>query len=153
MDEPRAPGTRRFLREERLRRRAEFQCVYRDGEKRVGEAFLCYVMPGSGQGWKMGLAVSRKVGGAVVRNRVKRRIREIYRTYRTEIAFDEDGGPRREKGASVVIVARPASASLDYPESERALRALFRRRSGGWARALEIGVAQAAPLEGEGCVG
>ena len=91
--------------------------MYREGEKRVGETFVCYMARRAGQGRKMGLAVSRKVGRAVVRNRVKRRIREIYRTHRGKLGED----------VHVVIVARQASAGLNYHQSEDALRQLFQR--------------------------
>ena len=97
--------------------------MYREGEKRVGETFVCYTARRAGQGRKMGLAVSRKVGRAVVRNRVKRRIREIYRTHRGQLGED----------VHVVIVARQSSASLNYHQSEEALRQLFQRSSIFWA--------------------
>jgi ribonuclease P protein component len=65
-----------------------------------------------GQGRKIGLTVSRKVGNAVVRNRLKRYIREAYRTQRLELPED----------AHIVVVARKAAAELSYPECERAVR-------------------------------
>lgn len=100
--------------------------MYREGEKRVGETFVCYMARRAGQGRKMGLAVSRKVGRAVVRNRVKRRIREIYRTHRNDIVVNDVVGQLGED-VHVVIVARQASASLNYHQSEEALRQLFQR--------------------------
>ena len=64
---------------ERLKRPSEFQPVFRDGEKLVAPAFVLYVLPGSGPTSRLGMAVSRRVGSAVVRNRVKRLIREVFR--------------------------------------------------------------------------
>ena len=65
----------------------------------------------------MGLAVSRKVGSAVTRNRVKRYLREIYRAHRGELYED----------VHLVIVAKPGCASLNYRQCEAALRQIFQK--------------------------
>jgi len=66
---------------------------------------------------RLGLTVSRRVGGAVVRNRVKRRIREWFRTHRELF-------PR---GKDCVIIARPAAAGIDHREVDRELAGLLAR--------------------------
>ena len=65
----------------------------------------------------MGLAVSRKVGKAVTRNRIKRYLREFYRTHR----------PQLTKSCHMVVVARPAAANLDYAACAEAMRRLLQR--------------------------
>ena len=110
------PGPFTFPRHERLTRRSDYQDVYEHGEKSVGRGFICFVVRREGVGRKFGLAVSRKVGKAVVRNRVKRYIREIYRTRR----------PQLISGVSMVIVARPSAAALNFSESADAIDRLFR---------------------------
>jgi ribonuclease P protein component len=65
----------------------------------------------------MGCAVSRKVGSAVVRNRIKRYVREVYRTHRGQLSND----------VHLVIVARVASVGLDYQECAAAIHELFRK--------------------------
>ena len=110
------PGQHAFPQSERLTRRQEYLLVYQQGEKRVGPQFICYTLHRAGQGRKIGFAVSRKVGGAVTRNRMKRYLREIYRTSRMEMVAD----------MCTVIVARPASVALDFHECEQAVRGLFR---------------------------
>jgi len=110
------PGLNGFPQQERLKRRQDFEAVYRSGRKRVGREFVCYVARREGRGRRMGLSVSRKVGGAVVRNRVKRLIREVYRTNRSGMATDVD----------IVVVARPAAAGLSYAACSEALRKLWR---------------------------
>lgn len=91
--------------------------VFRHGAKTVGPAFICYVDRRTGHGRQLGLAVSRKVGKAVVRNRVKRYIRETYRKHR-RMMIEE---------FRLVVVARSSAASLDYPACERDIAGLFRR--------------------------
>lgn len=116
-DEPVVPGQNKFPSRERLTRQSEYLDVYRNGEKQVGRAFICYAVRRHGQGRKLGIAVSRKVGKAVVRNRLKRYVRETYRTHRAELAED----------AHIVFVARPAAVALDYAECEQAIRQLLRK--------------------------
>jgi ribonuclease P protein component len=61
--------------------------------------------------------VSRKVGRAVVRNRIKRYIREVYRTHRARLAAD----------VYLVIIARPTAARLSSRECADAMRRLFHK--------------------------
>ncbi len=112
-----AAGAHAFPRDERLTRRAEFLRIYREGEKHVGRAFVLYALHCPGQGRKIGFTVSRKVGKAVTRNRVKRVMREVYRRHRPELA----------QGVHIVAVARPAAARLSYQEAWAALHSLLRQ--------------------------
>lgn len=111
------PGEQAFPKCEHLRHRREFIALYQDGRKEVGRAFICYWTRRKGEGRKFGCAVSRKVGKAVVRNRVKRYLREIYRTHRAQLPDD----------IQMVIVARPISARLTYHETRDAVQRLFRQ--------------------------
>lgn len=109
-------GRYAFPQSERLRRRKDFERVYREGSKRVGQAFICYTVRHEGQGRRFGCAVSRRVGRAVTRNRVKRYLREIYRTHRPQIPAD----------LHLVVVARPAAAEMNYDQCRDAVQALLR---------------------------
>jgi ribonuclease P protein component len=75
------------------------------------------------EGIRVGIVVSRKVGNAVVRNRVRRRLREALRALVAE-------RPRREDapaGVDLLVVARPEAAGADYHQLRAALaRALER---------------------------
>jgi ribonuclease P protein component len=115
--EPYVPGRESLPRRERLTSPREYREVFERGRRTAGQAFICYIARNEGQGRKLGIAVSRKVGGAVIRNRVKRYIREVYRTSRAQL--DDD--------ARMVIVARPAAASLSFAECREALTRLFRQ--------------------------
>ncbi len=110
------PGLYEFPRREHLTRRVEYLAACREGNKWVGRAFVCFIARREGQGRKFGFAVSRKVGKAVVRNRVKRYLREVYRTHRPRLADD----------IHVVVIARPEAAKLDYHQCSDAIRRLFR---------------------------
>ncbi len=70
-------------RRHRLLRRADFVRCYRQGRRRHGELLILYCFEGETdrEEPRLGISVSRKVGGAVVRNRTRRRIREIYRRW------------------------------------------------------------------------
>jgi ribonuclease P protein component len=105
----------------RLRRRREFDRIFRDGRKLVGPEFICYVLREPEAGARLGMAVSRKVGNAVARNRVKRHIREFFRQHRAQ--FPE--------GTQLVVVARPRAAALENArQSAEALHRILAR--GGW---------------------
>lgn len=109
------PGRESFPRRERLTTPREYREVFDHGRRAAGRAFICYVA--EGQGRKMGMAVSRKVGGAVTRNRVRRFIREVYRHERAAL----------REGMRMVVVAKPAAAALTFAESREALCRLFRQ--------------------------
>ncbi len=95
----------------RLRKRAEFLAV-RAGEKRRGRLFLVEALKrDDAQESRLGLTVSRKVGNAVVRNRVRRRLKEAVRVH----AADDMAA-----GTDYVIVARRdvLTASFDALKAE-----------------------------------
>ena len=73
-------GDRRFPKSRRLLTRRDFDCVYREGMRRSNAYFsTIFRETKSDRSGRVGLAVGRAVGGAVVRNRVKRLLREAVR--------------------------------------------------------------------------
>jgi len=105
-----------YPKNERLTKRADYLDVYDKGERSINSAFICFVVRTSSDR-KFGLAVSRKVGGAVQRNRVKRFIREMYRTSRKAMKNQH----------KIVIIARPKAAELDFEKSCKAIGQLFQK--------------------------
>ena len=112
----------------RLSRSGDFDRVYRDGRSHANRFLVLYTFPrsaeapahGDGQQTRLGISVSRKVGGAVERNAVKRALRE---------AFWGIGEDQLPTDHDFVLVARPDSAGLvereGTPGIDAALRELF----------------------------
>ena len=114
----RIPGEARFRRANRLRSPLDFARV-RTGGRRVNGRYLSlgYVASGPEAPVRIGFSVGKRVGGAVVRNRVKRRLREAARQQVTSLA----------PGWDIVIAARPSAAQQPYAALDAELRELFTR--------------------------
>ena len=102
-------------RHQRLRKRADFDFVRSRGKRVSDRHFVLIVAPSELAQTRWGLAVSRRVGNAVVRNRVKRKIRESIRDIRSETGLD------------VIVSARPAAADAGSESVRRSLYKLARR--------------------------
>jgi len=76
---------RSFPREARLVRRGAFDIVYRGGKRLSSSHFTVFVRPNEVGLSRFGFSIKKALGGAVVRNRIRRRVREIVRGHRQEI--------------------------------------------------------------------
>jgi ribonuclease P protein component len=74
-----------FPREARLVRRGEFDAVYRAGKRRSSSHFTVFFRANELPQSRFGFSIKKALGGAVVRNRIRRRLREIVRCHRLEI--------------------------------------------------------------------
>jgi ribonuclease P protein component len=121
-DEARPGEPLRVPRRRRLSRSAEFERVYRQGRSKSNRFLVLYAFPrvhdgeppaAEGQGGpRLGVSVSRRVGGAVTRTHVKRVVRE---------AFWAEAA-RLPVGADYVVVARPDAATLAEREGMNGIR-------------------------------
>ena len=102
---------------QRLRTGAEFDTVFKRGTRLDGRLFLLVAVPNGRAFDRLGLAVSRRVGGAVGRNRARRLLREGFR-----------GLERRPRpGFDLVVVARVPLAGQGQAEVDREIRERVRR--------------------------
>ena len=95
---PQTFGCLGFPPAHRLRTRWEFAACFDAGRRYHGKAFLLFVLPRQDRDapWRLGMAISKKVGNAVVRNRVKRVLRECFRL----------GAPSVVSALDIVVVAK-----------------------------------------------
>ena len=108
-------GTCVFPKSVRLRKRFEFLRLSNSPHKFATRAFLVVWLENGGTGPRLGITVSRKVGCAVIRNRVKRYVRESFRQMRMPLP-----------GVDINVVARRDAAAMDFTTVQRELEKAFR---------------------------
>jgi ribonuclease P protein component len=116
------PRAQRFTRAFRLRHAREFQLVYATRHRRESGPLLLYGMPNDLGNPRIGFSVSRKVGGAVTRNRIKRRLRDSFRRLKVEL----------DESFDYVVVVRPhkPTTQINY---DRHLRTAMGKVVGSWS--------------------
>lgn len=126
----RRDGSTAVQKENRLTRREDFNKIYRYGKSAANHQFVVYYMPQPaalpGRTFRLGVSVSKKLGNAVVRNRLRRMMKEIVRL----------NGERIVPRTDFILIARKPAAEMDYQEMEKSIlhvlkrAALLERKSG-----------------------
>src|SRR5687768_11932442 len=94
-----------FSQAERIHRHAEYQAVYERGTRVHGRYLTLFALANEHQVGRLGIAATRKLGGAVERNRAKRLIREVFRRNKRAPGFDVVVIPKRDLfGASLTAL-------------------------------------------------
>lgn len=106
-----------FLKKNRIKSKAGFQLVYTTGRSVVDSLSVLYVLPLDAEGPKIGFAVGKKIGNAVVRNRVKRMMREVFRHHKSELMTN----------IQLIWVARKKLAAADLKTYDRVFMRLAKR--------------------------
>ena len=107
-----------FLRRQyRLRKPRDFAKVYSKGVSTASRLVVVYALPSQGDCVRVGVAAGKKLGNAVVRNRIKRIIRAALREIRPNIKL----------GFDLVVIGRAGAANAKTQEMKRDLHKVCRR--------------------------
>lgn len=93
----------------------EFRRLYRQGASAVGRSMVLYARRNRRGCNRVGITVSAKIGKAVVRNRVRRRLREVFRLNAGEM----------KQGYDCILVARGRAVYASFPELQKQFLALL----------------------------
>ena len=102
---------------QRIKKNEEFQQVFKSGKSFANRQFVVYCYRKEEQvTFRIGLSVSKKVGNAVARNRIKRYIRQAFLEMKDGLQSDMD----------YVIIARHQAAKIDFHETKKSLQHVLR---------------------------
>ena len=111
-------GAFRLKKKERITRRSEFLEITKQGIRYNTQNFLIIIFSGNNEPIRrLGITVSKKVGGAVKRNRVKRLLREFFRLHKEQLPESSD----------ILFIAKPGSAYLKYSALSKEMVDFFKR--------------------------
>lgn len=93
-----------------LKKNSDFQRIYRNGRSYANRLLIMYVEETGDERARIGISVSKKVGNSVVRHRICRLIREIFRLNQSKI----------KTGLNIVVVVRKAAEHSNFHQLEGA---------------------------------
>ena len=105
-----------FGKEEKLLRPQEFKRAMRKGENRGTDHFGVFILPNQSNKRRLGITVSRKVGAATRRNRIKRLLREFFRLHKSCLPPSSD----------ILFIAKPGADRVNYSELCEELKILLK---------------------------
>jgi len=95
----------------RVKREKDFKAIFKDGTSFANRKFVVYQLENQQNHFRVGLSVSKKLGNAVTRNQIKRRIRHIIQNAKGSLLDHVD----------FVVIARKGVETLEYAEMEKNL--------------------------------
>lgn len=95
----------------RVKREKDFKAIFKDGTSFANRKFVVYRLENQQNHFRVGLSVSKKLGNAVTRNQIKRRIRHILQSVKGSLVEHVD----------FVVIARKGVETLEYAEMEKNL--------------------------------
>lgn len=104
---------------EGLKKTKEFKKVFSKGNCRYGRYVIVYILPGEQEINRVGFIIKKSIGKAVQRNKIKRRLREIWRTKGKELLT----------GSDVIILARKEIIEASFAEIEQEVVRLLRGKN------------------------
>lgn len=117
----------------RLKHRFDFLRIQRDGGRAQTPHFVLLVTGGAGQ--RVGITVTKKVGNAVARNRIKRVVREVFRLHRRELP----------DGCDLVLIAKAGAQNLEFKDVLAELRTAKKALESALRYAIKKGSSPARP--------
>jgi ribonuclease P protein component len=105
------------MKKGRITKNREYQAVFQSGISVATRGLVLYRMKNGLSENRTGYIVSKKNGNAVTRNRVRRLLRETYRSYANELA----------KGYDLVFIARSPAATFDYTQAASEMKRILNR--------------------------
>jgi ribonuclease P protein component len=112
LDDPKTEGVFSMKKELRIKKNKEFQDAFQKGRSFANRQFVVYALRKEGQAtFRVGLSVSKKMGNAVMRNKIKRYIRQSIFELQDLIYTEND----------YVIIARKPTSEMDFFEVKKSL--------------------------------
>jgi len=110
-------GDFRLRKSERITKKSEFQLIVKYGARYNTQNFIIVIYQNNRDIRRLGISVSKKIGGAVKRNRVKRLLREFFRLNKEQLPEASD----------ILFIAKPGSTQLFYSTLAEEMSGFFSR--------------------------
>ncbi|MEG2869484.1 MAG: ribonuclease P protein component [Terrisporobacter sp.] len=107
-----------FNKTKGLKKDSDFRKVYKHGKSFANKYLVMYILENRSDLSRVGISVSKKVGNAIIRNKIRRRIKECYR-----LNVDENV----KAGYDIVFIARVSSNEVEYKDIEKSINHLIKK--------------------------
>lgn len=108
-----------FGKDKKIRKRSEYLTIYEQGARKYSENFTVILLKNQAKSNRLGISVSKKVGDAVKRNRIKRLVREFFRLNKHRLPSSQD----------IVIIGKKFTPALTYKSICAELESLLINKS------------------------